>query len=101
MRICGLEVNDDPDEEDARPEEGEWATDDLSCEFIDASEVRATRKEETESMNEIELYEDSTTKDCWSSTGMPPVSSKWIAFNKGEGVRSRLVSRDFKAKTEG
>ena len=37
MRICGLEVND-PDEEDTRSEEVEWATDDLSGEFINASE---------------------------------------------------------------
>ena len=30
---CGLEVNDGPDEEDARTEEGEWATDDLNGEL--------------------------------------------------------------------
>ena len=67
MRTRGIEVNDDPDEEDARPEEGEWETDDLSGEVIDASEVRAVLKEETEFMNEIELCEDSTAEDCWSS----------------------------------
>ena len=76
MRICGLEVNDDPDEQDARPEEGEWATDDLTGEFIIASEVGAARQEETEFMKEIKLSEHSTAEDCWSSTGKPPVSTK-------------------------
>ena len=85
MRICGLEVNDDRNEKDARPEEGEWATDDMSGEFIDASEVRAARKGETEFMNDIELCEDSTAEDCWSGTGTPPVSTKWIDSKKGSG----------------
>ena len=65
MRICGLNVNDDPNEEDARLEEVEWTTDDLSGEFIDGSEVVAARKEETEFIDEIDL-----------SVGKPPVCTK-------------------------
>ena len=44
MRIFGLEVNDDPDEEDARPEEGEWATRDVSGESTPAKSGRLVRK---------------------------------------------------------
>ena len=65
--------------------EGDCATDDESGKSIAASEVRAARKEETEFMNEIQLSEDSTSEDCWSSTGKPPVSTKWIDSKKGEG----------------
>ena len=91
MRICGLE----DDKEGAHDEEGEWATDDLSGEFIDASEVRAARKEETEFMKEIELCDDSTAdEDCWK----PAVSTKWVDSKKRGAVRSRLLARDFKAK---
>ena len=100
-RTCGLEVNDDPHEEDARPEDDEWATDGLSGEFIDDSEFRAARKEETEFMSEIELCEGSSAEDCWSSTGKPPVSTKWIDSKKGEGVGSHLVVRDFTATRTG
>ena len=86
-------MNDDLDEEDARPEEGEWATDDLSGEFIETSDVRAARKEETEFMIEIELLEDSAAEDCCSSTGKPPVSTKWTDSNEGEGVRWPVIAR--------
>ena len=60
-----------PDEEDARAEEGEWATSDVSGELIDAREVRAAQKEVTEFMKEIELCENSTADDCWASTFKP------------------------------
>ena len=78
MRICRLEVHDDLDEEDARPQEGERATDDPSGDFIDNSKDRAARKEETKFMNEIEFCEHSAAKDRWRSTGKPPVSTRWI-----------------------
>ena len=87
MWIFGLEVNDDPDEEDTRSEEDDWATDDLSGEFTDASEVRAARKGESEFTEEIELHEDSTAEDCWSSTRKPPVSTKWTDSKNGQGCQ--------------
>ena len=92
MRTCVLELNDDPDEEN-----DEWAT----GAFIDTSEVRAARKEETEFTKEIELFEDSTTKDSWSSTGEPPVSDSkkgevsgragWPVTSRRRATRTRLT----------
>ena len=57
------------DEEDARTEDGEWATDDLSGEFINVSEVRAARKEQTQFMNDG----DKDRADLFAST--PPLDT--------------------------
>ena len=34
--------------------------------------------------------------DCWEKTGRAPVTVRWVDVQKAEGVRSRLVARDFK-----
>ena len=35
--------------------------------------------------------------ECWDETGKAPVTVRWVVVQKAEGVRSRLVARDFKA----
>ena len=90
-----LEANDD------RSEEGEWAAGDLSgvlIVLINDSEVRAACKEEMEFMSETELCKGSTAEDCWSSTGKPPVSTKWVDAKKDEEVRSHLVASVLRRK---
>ena len=94
----GRSLNNDTEDEGARPAEGERATDDLCGELVGASEVRAALKGEPEFMTEIELCEDSTAERCWASNGKKPVSTKWTHFKwREKGLRSRLVARDFKA----
>ena len=36
------------------------------------------------------------TTESWEMLGKPPVSVRWVDTMKSDGVRSRLVARDFK-----
>ena len=44
------------------------------------------------------------TEECVAETGKPPISTKWVDVNKGtvqnQCIRSKLVSRDFRVKSE-
>ena len=55
-------------------------------------------------MQKIQLYDVVDTNECWTQTGKPPVTTKWVRVNKGTSaepdVRCRLVARDFKPKGE-
>ena len=92
--ICGLEVNEDSEEEDARPKLDAWATDDLSGEIIDDSEVRAACKDGSR------VHEGDRTLrrrgQQWKATS----EHEMDRLQDGRGVRSRQVARDVKAKRD-
>ena len=35
--------------------------------------------------------------ECWEKLGKAPVTVRWVDTMKSDGVRSRLVARDFKS----
>ena len=75
----------------------EWATDDITNDELDPAEVRASRMEEMQFVKKMPVYEERSLEECWSRTGRPPTSTRWVDSKKGDGVRSRWVARDFKA----
>ena len=72
--------------------------DELTGEKLDATAVRAGRKEEMDFIKGIPLYDAVDEAECWDKTGKGPTSSKWVDVKKGAGVRCRWVARDFKPK---
>ena len=71
---------------------------------IDPQLAAEARVEEVRYMEKIRLYEEVPVEECWTRTGRPPVSTKWVDVNKGTeeepDIRCRLVARDFKPKGE-
>ena len=51
-------------------------------------------------MKKIGLYEEVAVEACWERTGKAPVTVRWVETLKAEGVRSRLVARDFKERKD-
>ena len=78
----------------------EWASDDLTGLPLDAHAVKTAREEEMEFMRKLGVFEERDTEECWRRIGKAPVSTKWVDCEKGGGVRSRWVARDFKPKGE-
>ena len=88
------------DEEVAYIEDGVRHFDAMTGDELDAKEVEAARAEEMEFIRNIPVYEEVDENESWEKTGKGPVSSKWVDVKKTDGIRSRLVARDFKPKGE-
>ena len=63
---------------------------------LDPQEVSNARKEEIGYMRSRTIWGVKPISECWEKTGKAPVSVRWVDVQKAEGVRSRLVARDFK-----
>ena len=63
---------------------------------LDQQEVSNARKEEIGYMQSRSIWSVKPISDCWEKTGKAPVTVRWVDVQKAEGVRSRLVARDFK-----
>ena len=76
--------------------------DDLTGQLLDPALCRAARKKEMDFVREKGLWIKRTIKECWSRTGAPPVTVRWVETNKGDdehpNVRSRLVAKEFNNK---
>ena len=94
--VCEIEdaiKEESPVEEE---EEGEKAWDDVKDIELDVREVRKARKEEVGYMENRTIWTVKPETECWERLGKPPVSVRWVDTLKSDGVRSRLVARDFK-----
>ena len=81
-------------EESGDEEEKGW--DDVKDQELNAEDVRAARKEEVGYMEGRNIWSIKPLSDCWEKLGKAPVSVRWVDTLKADGVRSRLVARDFK-----
>ena len=63
---------------------------------LNQQEVCSARKEEIGYMQSSTILSIKPISDCWEKTGKAPVTARWVDVQKAEGVRSRLVARDFK-----
>ena len=72
----------------------------------DPVNLPAGSRDEEEYVTKHEVFEDSSTEECWRETGKAPTSTRWVDVKKilddgDEIARSRLVGRDFEMKGEG
>jgi hypothetical protein len=92
-------TNDEPDDQTSEPELQE---DELGEDGLNLKLVEEARREEMEFVKSTPVYEEVDLAECWSRTGRPPVSTKWVDIGKGKegktAIRSRWVARDFKVK---
>ena len=62
--------------------------------------VRAARADEKQGVLKHNVFTQGPMSECYSQTGGPPVSIKWVDINKGDDsdpdYRSRWVGREFK-----
>ena len=63
---------------------------------LDPHEVSNARKEEIGYMPSRTIWSVKPISECWEKSGKAPVSVRWVDVQKAEGVRGRLVARDFK-----
>ena len=103
--VCGLDTNDE--EEVGEYYDGGMSSgylDDRTGLELDENLTRQAEAEEMAFMQKIQLYDVVDTTECWTQTGKPPVTTKWVRVNRGTSaepdVRCRLVARDFKPKGE-
>ena len=79
--VGGLDTND---QEDA----GAWGdgeyVDERTGLDLDPKLAKRARIEEIEYMKKIGLYDEADVSDCWTNTGRPPISTKWVDVNKGD-----------------
>ena len=79
--------------------------DDVNGGWLIPEKVRAARAEELAWVKKQGVYEITDESICWSETGQPPITLKWVDTNKGDdekpNYRSRLVVREIKAKSKG
>ena len=81
--------------------ENEEVNDEVHVEEEDSNElcqheVCSARQEEIGYMQSRSIWSVMPISDCWEKTGKAPVTVRWVDVQKAEGVRSRLVARDFK-----
>ena len=85
-------------------EEGAWGPED---DELDPKMVEGARREEVEFMvKKLEMFEFGTLEDAMRRGGKKPTTTRWVeGWKKGDAggrfVRSRLVGRYFKVKSEG
>ena len=103
--VGGLDTNDE--EEVGEYYDGGMSSgylDDRTGLELDENLTRQAEAEEMAFMQKIQLYDVVDTNECWTQTGKPPVTTKWVRVNRGTSaepdVRCRLVARDFKPKGE-
>ena len=77
------------------------AFDDVTGMMLDVTKLREARNEEIKYIETRGIWERVPLQKCWDKLGRAPTSGKWVDVQKGEGVRSRYVGRDFKPKGEG
>ncbi|CAE7443546.1 unnamed protein product [Symbiodinium sp. CCMP2592] len=69
---------------------------------LDPRKVAEARASELAWVKKQGVYEKVDDSICWSETGRPPITLKWVDCNKGEDVkdnfRSRLVVREVKSQ---
>ena len=74
--------------------------DDISGRALKSELVREAREDERRVCVEANVFTKVPISECWSETGAPPVSTKWVDINKGDDndpdYRSRWVGREFK-----
>jgi hypothetical protein len=74
--------------------------DDVSGQALQPDLVKHARWKELQEFNKHEVYVKVNIKECWDTTGKPPIGTKWIDINKGDAdnpdYRSRLVAQEIK-----
>ena len=72
--------------------------DDVSGAALKPEEVKRVRREETEYVHNMKLYDKVSIDEAYQKTGKGPISVRWIDINKGDvespNYRSRLVARE-------
>ena len=102
MNIDGVEMVKDINVEEFIESENKIAVieafDDVTGLNLDVDKLRKARREEIDYIESKGIWERVPVQRCWDKTGKAPTSGKWVDVQKGEGVRSRYVGRDFKRK---
>ena len=74
----------------------------MSGKLLDGNLVKAAREDERIGVTKHNVYTKVPIQECFSNTGGPPVSTKWVDVNKGDendpDYRSRWVGREFKGR---
>jgi hypothetical protein len=100
VTVYGLEVNQEVDP--VANNDDQLYHDDRTGKTLNAKLVEIAEREEIDFMEKLGVGVESTLDECWSMTGKPPVSTKFVRVNKGgdeaPDVRARLCARDFKFK---
>ena len=60
-----------------------YFVDDVSGKLLDGNLVKAAREDERIGVNKHNVYTKVPIQECFSNTGGPPVSTKWVDVNKG------------------
>ncbi len=63
---------------------------------LNEEETKKARREEVSYMEGRNIWTPRPVAECWEMLGKGPVSVRWVDTLKADGVRSRLVARDFK-----
>ena len=75
--------------------DGGPAWDHVNEKELDPKEIRRARGEEIGYMVKRGIWRVRPVQECWDKLGKAPVSVRWVDTLKADGVRSRLVARDF------
>ena len=74
--------------------------DDVTGVQLSTEGVLKAREEELAWVHKAKIYEKRPLDECWSVTGKPPITLKWIDRNKGDrerpNYRSHIVVREIK-----
>ena len=80
------------------------AVDDVSGGPLVPHLVRNARREELEYFKTMNVYEHVPLRECISTTGKPPIGTRWIDTNKGDAespnYRSRLVAKEYRVTVD-
>ena len=76
----------------------DFALDDVKGGGIDNKMCSAARREEVQYLGKRKIFDVRNIEKAWQVTGKAPTSVRWVDTTKSDGVRSRLVARDFKHK---
>ena len=94
--VCEVTARIKEEQEGEKELDGETAWNDVKEGQLEVKEVKAARKEEVGYMENRRIWSMTPVSECWEKLGKAPVSVRWVDTMKSEGVRSRLVARDFK-----
>ena len=70
--------------------------DDVNGGELKEEDTKKARAEEVGYMEGRKIWSVKPIGECWEKLGKAPVSIRWVDTLKADGVRSRLVARDFK-----
>ena len=71
-----------------------YFVDDSTGKTLDSKKVRAARKEEMETFDQMNVYEY-IKKEDYDYTGGKKIGVRWVDIDKGHKIRSRLVAQEF------